>query len=78
MSVTLKLIIFFLYSCRDCFFPTLWVLQTVLRRCVDKEKEEVLLEGMPKEYYDDVCMRFCPPDEIFLLPMAELGFFSSF
>ncbi|XP_028773883.1 protein PALE CRESS, chloroplastic-like isoform X1 [Neltuma alba] len=25
----------------------------VLRRCVDKEKEEVLLEGMPKEYYDD-------------------------
>ncbi|XP_061349290.1 protein PALE CRESS, chloroplastic [Gastrolobium bilobum] len=25
----------------------------VLRRCVNKEKEEVLLEGMPKEYYDD-------------------------
>lgn len=27
---------------------------TVLRRCVNKEKEEVLLEGMPSHYYDDV------------------------
>ncbi|KAF7804775.1 protein PALE CRESS, chloroplastic [Senna tora] len=26
---------------------------SVLRRCVSNEKEEVLLEGMPKEYYDD-------------------------
>ncbi|TKY52594.1 PALE CRESS [Spatholobus suberectus] len=25
----------------------------VLRRCVNEEKEEELLEGMPKEYYDD-------------------------
>ncbi|KAI9083783.1 hypothetical protein K1719_034251 [Acacia pycnantha] len=34
------------YSCKYTSSP-------VLRRCADKEKEEVLLEGMPKEYYDD-------------------------
>jgi hypothetical protein len=28
---------------------------TVLR-CLSKEKEEVLLEGMPSHYYDDVCI----------------------
>ena len=48
----------------DFFFSFFVVFCRVLvaglrRRCVKKETEEVLLEGMPKEYYDDVCVMLC-------------------
>lgn len=76
MSVIFKIEYFSFYSYCDLWVvtTTLWVLVTVLRRCADKEKEEVLLEGMPMEYYDDVCMLVSLSEEMSLPYMAELGF----
>jgi hypothetical protein len=41
----------------------LWILYSVLRRSTSKD--EPLIDGLPKEYYDDVCSRWVFPIFLF-------------